>query len=148
MPRESRLLPSTSISPVIRRSALPTTRTTPRPIQLPPPAQPATRIVSRSPSKCNNCKFLTEPARIRLSIVGRIAMKNAIRVFALGSLLLAAASAQSVTSHNRHNLNLNINTHGDSTSCADLKATSNGEISQTAERFDLSRAEAPTLELN
>lgn len=70
-------------------------------------------------------------------------MKNGILALAFGMALAAGVTAQ-----NRNHYNFNINTQGDAESCADLRVTSEGQLSQANERFDLTRAEAPTLELN
>jgi hypothetical protein len=74
-------------------------------------------------------------------------MKTASLLCGLGSLLALCGTAQTQISRTR-NHNLNISTRGDAESCADLKVTSDGELAQASEKFTLSRAEAPTLELN
>jgi len=69
-------------------------------------------------------------------------------------LLVSAVSAQSqmheiMPKARNHGNNLNISMQGDAESCADLKVTSsNGQVAQAAERFELSRGEASTIELN
>lgn len=62
------------------------------------------------------------------------------------ALLIApfAGNAQNRT----RNRNLNISMQGDAESCADLKATSDGQIARAADKFVLQRSEVPTLELN
>jgi len=42
----------------------------------------------------------------------------------------------------------NINTHGDADTCGDLRVTSDGQLAQSADRFDLTRGQVSTLELN
>src|SRR5689334_5172509 len=42
----------------------------------------------------------------------------------------------------------NISTHGDATSCAELRVTSAAEIAQINQSFTLSKGEAPLLEIN
>ena len=58
------------------------------------------------------------------------------------------ASAQNRIDRVRRGNNLNISTEGNGDTCADLKVTSNAELARANESFNLSRAEAPTLELN
>jgi hypothetical protein len=72
-------------------------------------------------------------------------MKNTVLLCALASLFVLGAAAQNQLSRNRHDLN--ISTKGGD-SCAELQATSSGELAQSVEKFSLSRGEAPTLELN
>jgi hypothetical protein len=50
--------------------------------------------------------------------------------------------------HAQKNRSLNINFSGDAERCADLKVSSNGEVAQANESLALSKAEAPTLEIN
>jgi hypothetical protein len=74
-------------------------------------------------------------------------MKHGLVFFATAAMLFATcATAQ--TTRNRNRNNLNINTQGDANSCADLKVTSTGELSQVNETVNLQHGEAPVLELN
>lgn len=75
-------------------------------------------------------------------------MKNATLFCALGSLLILCGMAQGQTSRNRRQNNIDITTRGSSDTCADLHASSTGELAQAVEKFDLSRAEVSSLELN
>ena len=73
-------------------------------------------------------------------------MKITILSCAAGAVLLTCAAAQNT--RNRNHNDLNINVQGDAESCADLKVTSSGQISRSAEQFNLARSEAPALELD
>ena len=61
------------------------------------------------------------------------------------TLLLVPAHGQ--TRHRDHNFNINVR-ENDAEHCAGLRAESDGEIARSSEAFTLSRAEAPTLEVN
>ncbi len=75
-------------------------------------------------------------------------MKNGLVYFAAAAGLLASFATAQTTRTRNHN-NLNISTHGEGETCADLNVTSNnGELAQAVEKFTLQRSEAPALELN
>lgn len=59
------------------------------------------------------------------------------------TLPACAVYSQSTRTHN-----LNINMQGDPETCGELRATSNGQLAQANQRFDLTRGELSTLELN
>jgi hypothetical protein len=72
-----------------------------------------------------------------------------LALFAAIGLMAWTSSAQTQISRSRvRGTNISINSQGDGDSCADLKVSSSGELAQAVEKFTLSRAEAPTLELN
>ena len=73
---------------------------------------------------------------------------RSIVVLCAAVALAWTASAQNQPTRVRRGNNLNISTEGNGETCADLKVTSSAELARANESFNLSRAEAPTLELN
>lgn len=71
-------------------------------------------------------------------------MKNSL-LYCAAALVLPACT---VYSQNTRNHNLNINLQGDPETCDELRATSNGQLAQANQHFDLTRGEVSTLELN
>jgi hypothetical protein len=67
---------------------------------------------------------------------------------ALVSVALLTVSSPAAAQTRTRNRNLSINMQGDADTCAGLKVTSDGQIAQSADTFNLQRSEVPTLELN
>lgn len=71
-------------------------------------------------------------------------MKNSL-LYCAAFLALPACT---VYSQGTRNHNLNINLQGDAETCSELRASSNGQLAQANQRFDLAPGEVSTLELN
>src|SRR5437762_234481 len=75
-------------------------------------------------------------------------MKYESLIYAAAAVLCIGSLVTPPRTHAAKNRNLNINTRGDATSCADLRVTSTGELTQVNQTFTLSKGEAPILEMN
>src|SRR2546423_15672500 len=75
-------------------------------------------------------------------------MKYERLIYAAAAVLCIGSVITPPGTHAARNRNFNISTRGDATSCADLRVTSSGELSQVNQSFTLSKGEAPILEMN
>jgi DUF4097 and DUF4098 domain-containing protein YvlB len=76
-------------------------------------------------------------------------MKTETILYTAAAVLCASWLLAPPRTHAAKGRDFNISFSGDAETCADLKVTSsNGEIARTGEKFTLTRAEAPLLELN
>ena len=75
-------------------------------------------------------------------------MKNEGLIYLAAVVLCLGWILTPARTHAAKNHGFNINTRGDAASCADLRVTSNGELSQVNQTFTLSKGEAPILEMN